>query len=53
MMTCAVVIIVLLLLKKFTGFGPAWSWLIVIGSLLTPLLSFLFAAEKIKGKESR
>lgn len=50
MMTCAVVIIVLLLLKKFTGFGPAWSWLIVIGSLLTPLLSFLFAAV---GKASR
>lgn len=43
MIITAAAMTALLLLKKFYDIGPAWSWLIVIGSILTPLLSILFA----------
>jgi len=42
MILCASTMTTLLLLKKFGVIDLAWSWLIVIGSLITPLLSYLF-----------
>jgi SSS family transporter len=45
MILCVIAMTALLLLKKFGVIGLAWSWLIVIGSLTTPLLSYLFAIK--------
>ncbi len=45
MIITAIAMTTLLLLKHFDVIGLAWSWLIVIGSLTTPLLSCLFSMK--------